>query len=323
MTTPKEIARMSGNEMDATNVILILNYNGGSDTIACLESLSQDSIDLASKVVVIDNGSTDSSRELIRRSFPEVKIFQNPENLGFAEGYNRAINWCIQRGTESVLLLNNDTIVRKGAYERLLMSLHEDETIGAIGPAILYPNSNIIQSLGANIRWKLGKPVLRSRGDDYDKAALVPTEVDYVSGSAMLLRCEAILKAGLFPSHFFMYGEELDLCLRICSSGFKVVCDPRAAVEHNEGSTVSRYPGLKEKYMTRNRFLIMKRHGSTLDFLVFSIWLTVIEGPITSLISISKGSSYENVLAKIVGAAEGIILALNERRMKPYELTER
>jgi len=322
MTTLKATSRMSGDVMDATNVILILNYNGGSDTVACLESLSQDSIDLASKVVVIDNGSTDSSRELIGRSFPEVKIFQNPKNLGFAEGYNRAINWCIQRGTESVLLLNNDTIVRKGAYQRLLTSLDEDEAIGAIGPAILYANSNVIQSLGANIRWKLGKSVLRSRGDDYGKAALVPTEVDHVSGSAMLLRCEAILKAGLFPSHFFMYGEELDLCLRIRSSGFKVVCDPRAVVEHNEGSTVSRYLGLKEKYMTRNRFLIMKRHGSTLDFLSFSLWLSMIEVPITSLISISEESSYRTALARIVGATRGIILALNERRVKPYELTE-
>jgi len=260
---------------------------------------------------------------LIGLSFPEVKIFHIPENLGFAEGCNRAINWCLQRGTESVLLLSNDTIVHKGAYKRLLESLCEDEAIGAIGPAILNAKSNIIQSLGANMKWKQGKPVLRSRGTDYDKVALVPTEVDYVSGSAILLRCRAIRKAGLFPSHFFLYAEELDLCLRIRNSGFKVVCDPRAVVEHDEGSTVSRYPGLKEKYMTRNRFLIMKRHGSTLDFLVFSLWLTIIEVPITSLISISEESSYRTALARIVGATQGIILALNERRLKPSELADR
>jgi hypothetical protein len=67
----------------------------------------------------------------------------------------------------------------------------------------------------------------------------------------------------------------------------------------------------------------MKRHGSTLDFLSFSLWLTMIEVPITSLISISEKSSYRSVLARIVGAAGGIILAFNEKRVKPYELTER
>jgi GT2 family glycosyltransferase len=201
--------------------------------------------------------------------------------------------------------------------------MQEDEAIGAIGPAILNADSNIIQSLGANMRWKQGRAVVRYIGDDYDKVSLVPTEVDYVTGAALLLRCEAILKAGLFPSHFFMYSEELDLCLRIRNSGFKVVCDPRAVVEHNEGSTVSRYPGLKEKYMTRNRFLIMKRHGSTLNFLSFFFWLTMIEIPITSLISLSERSSYRIVLARIIGATEGVILALNEKRVKLHEPEER
>lgn len=301
--------------IDTPNLILILNYNGGSDTVECLESLRRDSHELTREVIVIDNGSTDNSIEIIGHSFPDVAVVRHSVNLGFGEGFNRILRRLMRENVESILLLNNDTTLRKGAYRRLLMTLREDESIGALGPAILDFGSDRIQSLGATILWRQGRPILRHRGYNYDEIELAPVDVDYVSGSAILLRREAIAKSGTFPAHFFMYGEDSDLCLRIRRSGFRVVCDPRAVVEHKEGATVSRNPGLKEQYMTRNRFLLMKRHGSISNFISSALWLIAIELPVVSLHSTSEGQSGKCIVPMIKGITQGLMQAMIEKRI--------
>lgn len=302
-------------DIRSSDVILILNYNGGPDTLECLDSLEGDAVELAGAVTVIDNGSTDDSVKLIEQSFPGVVIVRNPTNLGYAEGFNGILCQLIQKDLESILLLNNDTILRKGAYRRLLMTLREDKSIGALGPAILDFDSDRIQSVGATILWKQGRPVLRHRGCNYDEISLAPVDVDYVSGSAIILRPKAIVKSGTFPAHFFMYGEDSDLCLRVRRSGYRVVCDPRAVVEHKEGATVSRNPGLKGRYMTRNRFLLMKRHGSTSSFVSFALWLIAVELPVMFLHSVLEGQPGKTVLPMIAGVAQGLMQAMTEKRI--------
>jgi GT2 family glycosyltransferase len=243
--------------------IVVLNWNGLADTLACLESLA--GVDYPSyDIVVVDNGSTDGSVAVIREQFPDVVLIENDENLGFAGGNNVGLQWVLERGSDYALLLNNDTEVALNFLHLLVETAEADSTIGIAGPTIYYHEQpQIVWSAGGGIDWRRGQTWMMGLNEhDVGQFGEEPRKVDFVTGCCMLVRRAVLEQVGLLDERFFAYYEETEWCVRAQRAGFKIVHVPQAKIWHKipldarESSPVVHY------YMTRNRLLFLKTIGA-------------------------------------------------------------
>src|SRR5579862_7546052 len=128
--------------------IIVLNWNGKQDTLACLESLVQLSYSNF-EVIVVDNGSIDGSAAVIREQFPQFSLIENQENLGFAEGNNVGMRAALQRGAELVLLLNNDTVAAPDLLDHFVEMFESCHEAGILGAKIyLHGQKQTLDHLG-------------------------------------------------------------------------------------------------------------------------------------------------------------------------------
>jgi len=251
-------------------VIVILNWNGLADTLECLESLKM--IAYPNYVVlVIDNGSKGNDAEIIKQKFGDfVCTIEEEKNLGFAGGSNVGIRWAIQSGAKYVLLLNNDTVVDPDFLMELVNVAQNDVQIGIVGPKVYYygqPTENATAGGTVNF-WTGNTPLIRKSPTEDERFDKIE-EVDFVSGCALLIKEETIRKIGLLNEMYFAYYEETDWCTRAKKAGFKVVYVPKAKIWHKIKTKTSE---LMMYYMTRNRFLFVKRNSSSFQLIVFTIF---------------------------------------------------
>ena len=218
--------------------IVILNWNGKGLTLDCLRSLS--GLDYPGcDIVVVDNASTDGSVEAIRKTFPEVHVVENEANLGFSEGNNRGIAYALERGSDYVLILNNDTLLRQGGFLSILVAyLEENPGVAAVSPLILYPDSSLVWSAGGRLRIRLG---MCSHIGKNEPAGLFtarePYEVDYLPGCCLLAGRKAIADVGLLDPDYFLYFEDLDWCFRARKNGYRCMVHPVDAIYHKKSGT--------------------------------------------------------------------------------------
>lgn len=250
--------------------IVILNWNGIRDTIECLNSLKHITY-TNHEIILVDNGSTDGSVEQLKKTYPEIEIIENQENLGFAEGNNIAIKRVIERGTKYILMLNNDTIVDPGFLSHLVSVLESDVQIGIVGPTVYhYGKKDQIQSAGGRIVW--------NKGITYhftDKQIILNNtlrNVDYIMGCALLTRAELFIKNGYLDKDYFAYWEETEWCVRAKKSAYKIVHVPAARVWHKGGSTAKKSSGFYDYHMTRNMFWFMKTHSNGTQYILFLLY---------------------------------------------------
>jgi len=216
--------------------VVIPAYDGGDELLACLESVGASTYHPV-RVVVVDNASADGSIDAVARRFDAVGLLRNPTNLGFAAACNRGIRLAMDRHDEYVLLLNQDARVEPDAVTRLVDLARRQARAAVIGAKTLSTRRSAdgTHTLLYNGAWRrvlplwqripgIGRP---DRGGDSE-----PREVDYVWGHGMLLRTAALREVGLFDETFFMYYEDLDLCMRIQQAGWQAWCEPRAIVWH-------------------------------------------------------------------------------------------
>ncbi|MDW8214637.1 MAG: glycosyltransferase family 2 protein [Roseiflexaceae bacterium] len=212
-------------------LIIILCYNGIADTLACLESLRN--VEYPSfDILVLDNASGDGTPEAVRAQFPHVTVIENGANLGFAAGNNVGLRYALRHGYDYALLLNNDTEVAPDFLTHLIELAESDPQIGAVGPTITYyERPDLIWSAGGMIDWKRGVAVMRTNEVDRGQYR-EPTDVDFVTGCALLVRRAALERAGLLDERFFMYFEETEWCVRIRRAGFRILHIPQSRVLH-------------------------------------------------------------------------------------------
>lgn len=225
--------------------VVVVSYNTREPLLACLDALAS-RVALAHEVIVVDNASTDGSVEAVRARFPAAVVIANDVNVGFS----RANNQGLARGRAPyALVLNSDAEVSAGCVEALAGVLDARPEVGIVGPRTRFPDGRIQVSFGPMLspraEWRQRRLVLAvRRGDpralrDVESMASREHEPVWVSGSCLLARRSAIDAVGGFDEGFFLYEEDVDLCVRVRAKGWKVVFTPAAEVVHHLGASMA------------------------------------------------------------------------------------
>ncbi|MBI3549154.1 MAG: glycosyltransferase family 2 protein [Elusimicrobia bacterium] len=223
-------------------VVSIVHYNTPALLERCLEALAAEGSDLRVRVVVVDNASLDAPGEDLARRFPEVTFLRNESNVGFGGGNNRALR---SVKAEAYLVTNPDVIVAPGSLRLLLERLLARPRLGVVGPRLRYADGRVQSScrryptlLTVLVRGLLPERLASSFGfmrrylmtdDMLDR----PTRVDWMLGSCLLIKRDALLQAGGFDERFFMYYEDIDLCYRIAHAGWDIEHHPDVEWTHD------------------------------------------------------------------------------------------
>lgn len=244
--------------------VIILNWNGEKLLREFLPSVVANTDTSIADVIVADNGSTDGSRELLRKEFPQVKLLEFDENLGFAGGYNRALR---ETGYRYTLLLNSDVETPAGWLTPLhdFMEVHPDAA--ACQPKILsYKQKEKFEYAGAAGGFidRNGYPYCRGRifdtVEDDNGQYDTPVEVFWATGAALMVRTDLYEKAGGLDERFFAHMEEIDLCWRLLLMGHTLWCVPASHVYHLGGGSLPAANPRKTYLNFRNNLLLLHKN---------------------------------------------------------------
>jgi GT2 family glycosyltransferase len=221
--------------------IIIVNYNTKGPISICLRSVFEQTRGIDFEVIVVDNASTDGSREEIALQFPRVKIVANSQNLGFAGANNRGI--AEARG-KFILLLNPDTEALNGAIVKTVQFMDTHPQAGIAGCKLLFRDRTVQHSVRSFPSvWNVFCEttflyLLFSRIKIFDQYHLLhfdytkESQVDWLSGAYLMIRREVLDTIGLLDEQFYMYAEEIDFCCRAKKEGFQVWYSPIGEIVH-------------------------------------------------------------------------------------------
>ena len=269
--------------------VVILNWNGEAMLRQFLPSVISGSNEEGTVVYVADNASTDQSCAVVEKEFPSVRLIRLDRNYGFAEGYNRAL---AQVEAEYVVLLNSDVEVTGGWLQDMVAYMDTHPEVAACQPKILsYRHRNLFEYAGASGGFmdRYGYPFCRGRvletveEDKGQYEEIVP--VFWATGAALLIRLEVYRKVGGLDARFFAHMEEIDLCWRLRSRGYQLVCIPSSKVYHVGGATLKKENPRKTFLNFRNNLLMLYKNlpeeelapvmrvRTLLDYCAALVWL--------------------------------------------------
>ncbi len=245
--------------------VIILNWNGEKLLREFLPSVIANTNPSLARVIVADNGSSDSSLQVLRSEFPDVEIFGLSNNYGFAGGYNRCLEH--YRDYPYAVLLNSDVAPRAGWVDSLLDYMENHKAVAACQPKILsHLHPGLFEYAGAAGGFidRNGYPYCRGRIFDivetdhgqYD----TPIPVFWATGAALMVRTRAFLNVGSLDEAFFAHMEEIDLCWRLWLAGHEVAVVPQAVVEHLGGASLPKSNPEKTYLNFRNNLLRMHKN---------------------------------------------------------------
>ena len=234
---------------------VVVSYNTRDDLLRCLAALLAPG-EPEIEVIVVDNASSDGSAEAVRAHFPAVRVIANPSNLGFS----KANNIGLRAATAAyALLLNSDCEVRPGAVAALAGPRH----VGRDGS----PQVSFGPNLTPAAEWRQGRlvrGVRAGRAEALREAAALgerEREPDWLSASCVLARRSALDAVGGFDELFFLYEEDVDLCLRIRRAGWRIVFTPAAEVVHHLGRSMETAPALARLEYHRSHLRFYAKHN--------------------------------------------------------------
>src|SRR5262245_76634 len=236
---------------------VILNWNKPALTAECARLVAGQDVVGGQKVSIIDNGSTPANREQLRVSLPPSCVFrQANRNLGFAGGMNVGIRSALDAGCEYIWLLNNDAFPEPGCLSALVDALVADRRLAAVTPA-LFDRAGREQHAVGCVVWD---PV----STEVEAASSRPGTLGtgyWLTGTALLVRAEAVRTIGGFDPRFFAYWEEVDWCLRATAAGYLLRAVPEARCRHLEAASSN---GIRSPFvqhlMTRNGVALVRKH---------------------------------------------------------------
>jgi len=229
--------------------VAIVNYNSRELMISCLQSIVQAGIQLKHEIIVVDNNSCDGSVDTVRTLFPFVCLLESKHNLGFGHAVNLAFSHTISK---YLLVLNPDIEVSQDSVDKLVEYMELHQRIGLCAPRLINPDKTLQYSCRRYYTWKaiiLRRTILGSFFPDHpalrnhlmmDWDHSTACEVDWVLGAAFMLRREAIPDGRVMDEQFFLYFEDVDLCLRLHNAGWKVMYYPEAVMVHHHRRSSAR-----------------------------------------------------------------------------------
>lgn len=245
--------------------VIILNWNGAALLSEYLPQVLATTPPEAGTVIVADNGSTDSSLEVLRNDFPQVEVWAFDRNYGFAGGYNRAVE--MARDYDCVVLLNSDVAPEAGWLEKLNSFMEAHPEAGGCQPKIRsYRRPELFEYAGAcgGFIDRNGYPYCRGRIFNVceEDRGQYDTEmtVDWATGACLMVRRELYLRAGGLDEAFFAHMEEIDLCWRIRLLGFTLAVVPSAVVRHLGGGSLPAENPRKTYLNFRNNLLMLHKN---------------------------------------------------------------
>ena len=218
--------------------IILVNYNGVTDTLECIKSL--ESIYYNNyEIVVVDNDSTDNSLDILKEKIGyKHHVISSNKNGGFAFGNNIGIRYALEKGADYVLLINNDTTVEPDFLDELVNSMEKNDGCGITTGLILnYYDKNLVWYAGGEINWNRFYGYHKHENKNINRLRLYESEVSFATGCLMLIRSEVITKVGELPEEYFMYYEDVDYCANIQENGYKIYFNPKSIIYHKISAT--------------------------------------------------------------------------------------
>ncbi len=256
--------------------IQIVNYNSRRDLAECLEAIRKNvPPGLELQMIVINNEAENMDDALT--SFPEIEVIEAEKNLGFGRAHNLGVKKA--RG-EYVFFLNPDASVLPGLFEELIAVFKSDENVGIAGPLII-GESGVVEEEHCGRR-KDPISLVKAKIYGASETAQDPFEVDWLSGGAMMVRRDLFEKLGGFDDDYFMYFEDVDLCLRAQKEGRKIIVNPKARVLHKSGRSFANHQSKKKHYYASQDYYLRKHFGPMsalavkllrLPFYIKNVWL--------------------------------------------------
>lgn len=241
-------------------VVVVLNWRGYDDTVACVEScLRLDHPE--TEILIVDNDSGDGSGERLHERFPDLPYLQTGANLGFAGGNNAGIREAVRRGADYAWILNNDTVVAPEALSALVRCAASDPRIGLVGSRIFYHSRpEILWFAGGRYDRRTGRSFHDGEDQPDGPAYRTRRDVEYVTGCSMLFPLRLLDRVGLMDERFFLIGEELDWNRTIAEAGYRIVYEPESVLWHKVSASFASRPLSSWYYNARNSLLFLSRH---------------------------------------------------------------
>ena len=260
--------------------VTIVSWNVKEELVNCLRSIEANRPGCEFEIIVADNASTDGTIEAVRKDFPQVRLIINKENRGFSAASNQAIK--IAKG-EYLFLLNPDTVVHRQSLDTLIRVLDENPDIGACGPKLIDENNIPYRPEGYVPTFRsilYAKTFFRMLGIfrghykkltadnlDYNRQ----TDAEQLSGSALMVRRSVMEEIGLWDESFFMYYEDVDLCLRIRKAGRRITYVGESVITHLGGKSSSQISAEKRIMLYRSLFIYLRKHKGRQATALFSL----------------------------------------------------
>jgi GT2 family glycosyltransferase len=246
--------------------VVVVSFNTRPHLLRCLASLGAQ-VTLPLQVIVVDNASDDGSAEAVGAGYPAVQVIENGANLGFAAACNRGLR---EARAPYCLLLNSDAEVYAGAVEALAAVLDERPDVGIVGPRTVGSDGGPQVSFGPDLtpssEWRQRRLVraLRERRPaavrEVEALSAREQEPAWVSGACLLARKAALDAVGGLDERFFLYEEDVDLCLRVKRAGWRILYTPRAVVVHHLGRSMDKIPARSRLEYDRSHIRFYAKH---------------------------------------------------------------
>ncbi|HSW85265.1 MAG TPA: glycosyltransferase family 2 protein [Candidatus Saccharimonadales bacterium] len=278
-------------------VVVVPNWNGEDRLKTCLDSLLAQS--LKTHIIVVDNASTDGSRDLLKK-YPDIEVIKHSVNKGYAGGVNAGFKRALEMSATYVAAFNNDAVADKDWLKNLVSYHDAHSKVGIAASKVIDEKGKHIDSTGDQYTvW--GLPYPRGRGeseiDKYDSE----TEIFGASGAASLYRASMLEEIGLLDEDFFAYYEDVDLSFRAQLAGYKVIYVPESEVHHSIGATSQKIKGFTTYQTMKNLQLLMYKNVPR-KHMYKVCWRFTLASSLFLLRAISRGQGWPAIKGDLKGS---------------------
>jgi GT2 family glycosyltransferase len=321
---PTTMHRRAGLEMDRHDMtnsaqpkvfVLILSYNGKKWLEECLPSvLAMDYPNY--EVVVIDNGSSDGTAEYLESEFPEVQTVAINPNVGYARGFNAGLEYAAAHGAEYFLIMNNDTVIDRGALVALLETAVAKERAGFVtGKVYFYDSPAVLQTVGKyEDRILVNGRHIGWGEKDVGQYESVSERV-FADDVFTLVNRKMYDEVGGYDPQFFLQCEEWDWQVRAKKKGWRIYYTPAAKIWHRVSATTGGYGSpINEYFFQRNRMVVLAKHGGIRRLVRYFAWESyyVLKGFLRPLLQFNW-TELKLMLALLLGFLAGTLWLATRR----------